>query len=138
MSDSIEALLGLTLVAVDVTRGDGDHEIIFTVDDGRKFKMFHWQCCCESVSIEDICGDVQDLVGAPIQMAEEVSNYEPEKVEEEPTQEDEDYHYEDSHTWTFYKLATVKGYVTIRWYGSSNGWYSESVDFMEVKDDEED
>ena len=29
-------------------------------------------------------------------------------------------------------MTTAKGYVTVRWYGTSNGYYSESVSFAEI------
>jgi len=82
-------------------------------------KFYHEQDCCESVYIDDICGDLQDLVGEPLLMAEQVSN---EVYEAEHQPEDAE-----SYTWTFYKFATRKGYVDVRWFGSSNGYYSESV-----------
>jgi hypothetical protein len=116
----VQDLLGKTLSSVDV----GKDEITFTLDDGKQYKMLHVQDCCESVEVEDVIGDINDLVGAPLLMAEEVeSNENPEGVTKE---------YQDSLTWTFYKFATIKGYVTIRWYGESNGYYSESVDFVSV------
>lgn len=120
----ISILKDATLSNVEVM---GDEEIIFTLDTGKQYKMHHYQDCCESVVIESITGDIQDLVGSPILMAEE--SISESRSNDLPKLEYED----DSQTWTFYKLATNKGGVTIRWYGSSNGYYSESVDFEEVK-----
>jgi len=109
------------LVMTSVTMG-GDDTLTFTCVDGRVFRYLHNQDCCESVYIEDIVGDLDDLVGEPLLVAEEViSNDNPDGVVKE---------YQDSFTWTFYKFATRKGYVDVRWYGESNGYYSESVDLV--------
>jgi hypothetical protein len=116
-------LVGKTLIEVTVL--SAEDEIYFTCDDGTKFHMYHSQDCCESVTIEDICGDLDSLIGSPIVMAEESSSNDNPKGE-----------YSDSFTWTFYKIATSKGYVTIRWYGESNGYYSESVDFSRISKDQ--
>lgn len=113
-------LKGKTLAAVE-NKGD---EVRFVASNGEQYKLYHSQDCCENVTVEDVCGDLGDLIGSPILQAEEVtSDTNPDGVTKE---------YQDSFTWTFYKLATVKGAVTIRWYGESNGYYSESVDFERV------
>ena len=122
--ENVSVLIGKTLVSVEKSSDDG--EILFTVDDGTKYKMHHDQDCCESVSVESIVGDVSDLIGSPILKAEEVTNRDnhPDGVTHE--------YAPDSFTWTFYKFATIKGYVDIRWYGESNGYYSEGVSFVRV------
>ena len=111
-----ESLLGKVMKEVDV----GNDNIKFVTVDGEVYNMYHCQDCCESVSVESVVGDVQDLIGVPLLVAEESSSGEnPEGAEVSE--------YQGSFTWTFYKLATIKGYVDIRWYGESNGYYSESV-----------
>lgn len=117
---SIEELLGKTIIQITGMENDSE-EIRFICSDGSEYLMYHEQDCCESVTLEDVCGDVACLVGTPITKAEESSNSEdPPGTQYEP----------DSYTWTYYHLGTVKGYVDLRWYGESNGYYSESVDFV--------
>ena len=117
-------LVGQALSAIEVR----DDEIVFAVEKGAHYRMYHPQDCCESVTVESIVGDLLDLIGEPILLAEEsTSNENPANADPEKTE------YQDSFTWTFYKLATRKGYVDIRWYGDSNGYYSESVYFDKVR-----
>lgn len=115
----IKELMGKTLKSVQVI---GDEEILFVVDDNESYRMHHEQDCCESVTIEDICGEMEWLVGSPILRAEERVNNEGGQCS-----------CSDSETWTFYEIATLKGAVTIRWHGTSNGYYSESVQIQRVE-----
>lgn len=119
----VSILLGKTLAAVQPF---DDEQIVFLTTEGEKFLMYHSQDCCESVGIESIVGDLQDLVGSPLTLAEEVSS-------DGVAPKDPDDAKWGSFTWTFYKFATVKGYVDVRWYGTSNGYYSESVDFARIQ-----
>lgn len=100
---------------VKAIQRDGDECIWFLTTDNYVYKMHHAQECCESVEIEDICGDLEDLIDTPIIIAEE------------RTQDNGWSNGHSSSTWTFYELQTLKGGVTIRWYGESNGYYSETV-----------
>lgn len=116
---NFSVLLGKTLSAVKIT--EQNDELLFETTDNQKYKLYHDQECCEQVVLEDICGNLQDLINSPILQAEESSSKQP----PQGIQKDE----WDSETWTFYRIATEKGLVVLRWYGVSNGYYSESVDF---------
>ena len=87
--------------------------------------LYHEQECCEDFWLEDINGDLSDLTNTEILVAEErTSNFETESTGH-------------SETWTFYTLRTMKGTVTLRFCGSSNGYYSESADFKVEPNHEE-
>lgn len=113
-NDSVEMneLEGKTIK--DIARTDD--AIYFYMTDGTLYKMYHVQSCCESVYIEDIDGELRDLIGDPIHLASA-----------ESSGKNTTYGHE---TWTFYKISTIRGHVTIRWYGSSNGYYSEEVSLV--------
>lgn len=111
-------LVGLTLSAIECAEA-GSEEITLHTNNGASYKMYHDQNCCESVSVNDVEGDIADLIGQPLVLAEEASN------------EGDESSY-GSCTWTFYRLATAKGFVVIRWFGESNGYYSEEVSFRKI------
>lgn len=82
--------------------------------DGFILRLYHQRDCCEDVSIEEAIGDPNDLIGTPLLVAEER-----EENDENPS--------DGSGTWTFYTFRSNKGSLDIRFYGSSNGYYSESI-----------
>jgi hypothetical protein len=117
---------GMTMTSVEQGEynyaGDCNDAIIFSCDDGKKYALTHLQDCCECVNIEDVCGDLDDLVGSPLTMAEEAYEC-----------SNDEY---DSNTYSFYKFATAKGYVTVRFYGSSNGYYGEAAHLIDIENEE--
>ena len=118
----LEEIVGKTLAAVVL---DTEH-VLLSFSDGSRYVMFHDQECCEDVGVEDVVGDLNRLVGQVIVEArEDTSGENPADV---PPREDQD-----SFTWTFYTLRTNLDTVTIRWYGESNGYYSEAADFARLE-----
>jgi len=114
-----ENLKGKILVEV---RGlvEGSDSVEFECADGTEYQMYHIQDCCESVYLADVLGSVDDLLGEEILKAEE------------SWQDTTGIDCSESCSWTFYTLRTNKATVTLRWFGSSNGYYSERVDFVEL------
>lgn len=111
---SIAKLIGRTVATIDGLV-EGSENVTLTFRDGSTFRMWHREDCCETVEVAEIHGDVDWLIGSPILTADERIN-------------DDNPDGGESSTWTFYEIATNKGSVTIRWCGSSNGYYSETVE----------
>ena len=114
--NKLDCFIGKTFVSIEGMT-PGSEEITFTCSDGSVYKMDHYQDCCEYCWLphyQDCCEycwlphyqDCCEYCWLPHYPRE----YEPE-----------------SQTWTFYKFRTLKGYVDLRWFGESNGFYSESV-----------
>jgi hypothetical protein len=115
-------LCGVLLTSIEGGRKNSPEVVLRADLDRRAFRMYHRQSCCESVYLEEVIGDPDDLLFTPILVAEERIN--------PPGMPEPEHH--QSYMWTFYELRTHKGTVVLRWYGTSNGYYSERVAFSEV------
>lgn len=111
----ISGMVGETVLGVETEVNDGGEIVeVYLITDAAVWRLYHERDCCESVYLNDTDGELAALIGGRIVAAEAASNINPDAFESE--------------TWTFYKLATDAGvYVTMRWIGSSNGYYSEEV-----------
>ena len=115
MINNFEDMVGNVIRGIDINY-DND-EMLFGFDNGERHKLFHEQYCCESVTIKEIHGDLDDLIGTPVLLADVI------------TETDNNWDIDSTCTWTFYKISTIKGSVTITWLGMSNGYYSERVNW---------
>jgi len=119
---AITDMIGETLTHIDIDAGK--NEILLTTNRGVRIKIYHAQDCCESVVIHDTQGNWHDLVGKVIieaGLAEDCKSPPPKDAE-----------YVESHTWTTIKLSVDDATVISRWFGESNGYYSESVSIENV------
>lgn len=102
---------------VPVSVNQDNDTITMLFEDGSCAMWYHEQDCCERVVVEDVTGDWSDLYGHPLLVAEErtSNDFRPADCE--------------SCTWTFYTFRSIGGSVDVRWFGESNGYYSEAVNF---------
>lgn len=114
----LDEIIGRTIIKIEGMEKNSE-KVIITLDNGDKWKMYHYQECCEQVWLEDVNGNINNLLNMPIL-----------KFDEKTNDRATDW---GSETFTFYTISTAKGYVDLRWYGESNGYYSESVDFEKIE-----
>jgi hypothetical protein len=111
-------MVGKTFTRIEHIK-DGQERIFF-YSDKYVYRMMHEQNCCENVIVDEVHGDIGDLIDTPILDAYLSTN---EGHITETQYENEHY------TWSFYTIRTIKGSVTLKRYGTSNGYYSEEVNF---------
>ncbi len=118
-----ESLKGKILLEINVIPSENykqSDKIIFKCTDGT-YEMYYTDSF-EEVSIDSIEGELSNLIGSEILLAEEVQ-----RDKNEPVSPQDEYR-----EWTFYKLATQKGHVDIRWIGEDVSFYAITISLFKV------
>jgi hypothetical protein len=117
---SFEGLQGWRVLEIaDLEPGSRDVYFHVVSEEGEvaRFHMYHSQDCCETVELEEVSGGTaEDLLDQVIVEASE-------RTEDDPHPSDT------VGMWTFYVIRTNNVTVTLKWYGTSNGYYSIGVTF---------
>lgn len=128
--DNIIEMVGETIVKV-VNIND-DHLYLY-LENGDYYMFFHKDDddCHGDVRIKSIQGSLRNILNSPLTVAKtsyscgytddnDVDNFLPDWKQE-------------TYTWTFYKFATDKGSITVRWFGTSSDYdCSEKITCVKV------
>lgn len=116
-----EALVGELIKSIDIDMKE--HEILIETESGRFFLIYHSQDCCESVTIEKLNHPgILNFVGRVVSGASIDEVYSGKMTE-----------HNESETKTIVSLRCDDDTEIVEWIGTSNGYYSESVDFTELQ-----
>jgi hypothetical protein len=116
-----DLLRGRTVTSIEGLAKDST-EVVINMPTG-KLLFSHEQECCESFWLEDFEDDRNTHLRAyeydRFLGVELLTN------QDDPAPEDK---YTEHYTWTYVRLKFQSGDVTLRFIGSSNGYYSEDCD----------
>ena len=147
---SVPSVINKIIYRVEGLHDYSDSVRLFFEDSDKGLEILHMYDCSETVEIIDVVGDVEDLIGAPVVDVSIISSPEhPDFIallNQNPEAANKPYELNDTKnadeevSWSFTKIRTTKGEVSLRWLGHSNGWYSEIPAFAlfnaEEKNDE--
>lgn len=125
MSDDIKILIGRTLTDIDIYRASEEMRLADT--EGRRYRFYHQQEGDEKVTLHDFVGNMAHLLRSPLTQAEKVT------IKDTHPEDMKNGYAREGFTWTFYKLATKEGGVTLRWLGTSHGRHPADVSFAPVE-----
>lgn len=111
----LKAMIGET--PVEISMSQAKDVLTFVMKSDKVVEFYHAQECCEDVSIEEVAGDFEALLGHPILVAEK-------REREGETYEEE---------WTFYTFRTAHSTLDVRWYGMSNARHYSTEVSMRVR-----
>lgn len=115
-------MIGEVLKSIDIF---GNDEVIFTTESGKRYKMYHYQNCCERVKLIDDYEEVlKSMVGKKVERLD---------IEYYDGSEHPAHDVYDSSTISEFTFRVNGATEIIKWFGNSNGYYCEKAELEEIK-----
>lgn len=122
----MKEIVGKVLTGVEGLEVDSEKVVLY-FSDNTQMVFEHYQDCCEQVYLLDYICDVDLSKPSVVLQAEERESKDISCPVTGLGKDDE------SNTWTFYSINTSTGEIFMRWYGTSNGYYSEAVNYKLIQ-----